>query len=185
MDTICSSHTSLYREFLSTRPTRLGEPPPVSLLLWSRGGLVIGLWNWTDSQLLRAVHYSTVHGNELTVSWSGQYTIVQSMELNWQSAVQGSILQYSPWNWTDSQLLRAVHYSTVHGNELTVSWSGQYTIVQSRELNWQSALQGSTLQYSQWNWTDHQLFREVHYSTVYRTELTASCSGQYNTVPSM
>ena len=43
MDTICSSHKSLYRDFLSTRPTRLGEPPPVSLLLWSRGGLVIGI----------------------------------------------------------------------------------------------------------------------------------------------
>ena len=41
MGTICSSHFSLYRAFLSTRPTRLGEPPPVSLLLWSRGGLVI------------------------------------------------------------------------------------------------------------------------------------------------
>ena len=41
MGTICSSHFSLYRGFLSTRPTRLGEPPPVSLLLWSRGGLVI------------------------------------------------------------------------------------------------------------------------------------------------
>ena len=41
MDTICSSHKSLYRDFLSMRPTRLGEPPPVSLLLWSRGGLVI------------------------------------------------------------------------------------------------------------------------------------------------
>ena len=39
--TICSSHSSLYRAFLSTRPTRLGEPPPVSLLSWSRGGLVI------------------------------------------------------------------------------------------------------------------------------------------------
>ena len=43
MDTICSSHKSLYRDFLSTRPTRLGEPPPVSLLLWSRGGLVIAI----------------------------------------------------------------------------------------------------------------------------------------------
>ena len=42
MGTISSSHFSLYRAFLSTRPTRLGEPPPVSLLLWSRGGLVIG-----------------------------------------------------------------------------------------------------------------------------------------------
>ena len=42
MGTICSSHISLYRAFLSTRPTRLGEPPPVSLLLWSKGGLVIG-----------------------------------------------------------------------------------------------------------------------------------------------
>ena len=42
MGTICSSHFSLYRAFLSTRPTRLGEPPPVGLLLWSRGGLVIG-----------------------------------------------------------------------------------------------------------------------------------------------
>ena len=41
MDNICSSHKSLYRDFLSTRPTILGEPPPVSLLLWSRGGLVI------------------------------------------------------------------------------------------------------------------------------------------------
>jgi len=30
MDTICSSHKSLYRDFLSTRPTRLKEPPPVS-----------------------------------------------------------------------------------------------------------------------------------------------------------
>ena len=39
---VCSSNKSLYRDFLSTRPTRLGEPPPVSLLLWSRGGLVIG-----------------------------------------------------------------------------------------------------------------------------------------------
>ena len=38
---LASSHKSLYRDFLSTRPTRLGEPPPVSLLLWSRGGLVI------------------------------------------------------------------------------------------------------------------------------------------------
>ena len=28
--------------FLSTRSTRLGEPPPVSLLSWSRGCLVIG-----------------------------------------------------------------------------------------------------------------------------------------------
>ena len=27
--------------FLSTRPTRLGEPPPVSLLPWSKWGLVI------------------------------------------------------------------------------------------------------------------------------------------------
>ena len=41
METICSSHKSLYRNFLPTRPNRLGEPPPVSLLLWSRGGLVI------------------------------------------------------------------------------------------------------------------------------------------------
>ena len=41
MGTICSSHKYLYRDFLSTRPTRLGEPPLVSLLLWSRGGLVI------------------------------------------------------------------------------------------------------------------------------------------------
>ena len=31
--------------FLSTRPTRLGESPPVSLLLRSRGGLVIG-FDW-------------------------------------------------------------------------------------------------------------------------------------------
>ena len=38
MGTICSSHKSLY---MATRPTRLGEPPQVSLLLWSRGGLVI------------------------------------------------------------------------------------------------------------------------------------------------
>ena len=36
MATICTSHKSLYRDFLPTRPTRLGEPPPVSLLLWSR-----------------------------------------------------------------------------------------------------------------------------------------------------
>ena len=49
MDTICSSHKSLYRDFLSTRPTRLGEPPPVSLLLWSRGGLVIG-YHCTDTE---------------------------------------------------------------------------------------------------------------------------------------
>ena len=41
MGTICISHFSLYRAFLSTSPPRLGEPPPVSLLLWSRGGLVI------------------------------------------------------------------------------------------------------------------------------------------------
>ena len=41
MGTICSSHFSLYRAFLSTRSTILGEPPPVSLLSWSRGGLVI------------------------------------------------------------------------------------------------------------------------------------------------
>ena len=44
MGTFCSSHFSLYRALLSTtRPTRLGEPPPVSLLLWSRGGLVIDI----------------------------------------------------------------------------------------------------------------------------------------------
>ena len=41
MGNICSSHESLYRAFLSTRSTILGEPQPVSLLSWSRGGLVI------------------------------------------------------------------------------------------------------------------------------------------------
>ena len=58
MGTICSSHKSLFIDFLSTRPTRLGEPPRVSLLLWSRGGLVMSSlpppsfsrWGWnTDS----------------------------------------------------------------------------------------------------------------------------------------
>ena len=43
MGSICSSHFTLYRAFLSTRSTILGEPPPVSLLSWSRGGLVIAL----------------------------------------------------------------------------------------------------------------------------------------------
>ena len=42
MGTICNSHKSLYRDFLSTRPNRLREPLAVSLLLWSRGGLVNG-----------------------------------------------------------------------------------------------------------------------------------------------
>ena len=42
MEEFCCSQFPLYRDLHSTRSARLGEPPPVSLLSWSRGGLVKG-----------------------------------------------------------------------------------------------------------------------------------------------
>lgn len=38
--TVCSSHFPLFRGFHSSRSTRMWEPPPVSQLFWSRGGVV-------------------------------------------------------------------------------------------------------------------------------------------------
>ena len=52
METVCNSQFPLYRDFHSRRPTRLGEPPPVSLLSWSRGGLVNGYTGSVETVLL-------------------------------------------------------------------------------------------------------------------------------------
>ena len=42
METICSSHKSLYRDLPLSEDHKIREPPPVSILSWSRGGLVNG-----------------------------------------------------------------------------------------------------------------------------------------------
>ena len=109
MGTICSSHFSLYRAFLSTRPTRLGEPPLVSLLLWSRGGLVIGFcgrtlhcevarlccFSWRSLNLLRCVDSSN---NNIFV-WLGGLLYCrtpdwQSSLVYWLENLEGSIFAW-------------------------------------------------------------------------------------------
>ena len=73
MGTIWSSHKYLYRDFLSTRPTRLGEPPPVSLLFWSRGGLVI-VWS-----LSRKCGSEVMSADTALIKWSFLFNCLMSL----------------------------------------------------------------------------------------------------------
>ena len=129
IDNICSSCKSLYRDFLSTRPTRLEEPPLVSLLLSSRGGLMID-WGLTrPSQVDELVQTTNCPGWWLVYTKGVQphcstinctplyYTAPHFIVLHWNTLhwtlLHCNELHYRDWHIIALQCT-ALHYTALY-----------------------------------------------------------------------